>query len=50
MVQGGDETIISYETRLKTDKGCLQNKKRVNFGTLAQKGGGGNGKIPDSYQ
>ena len=28
-------------------KGCLQNKKRVNFRTLAQKGGGGNGKIPN---
>ena len=31
-------------------KGCLQKIKKVNFGTSAQKGGGGTGKIPNSYQ
>ena len=31
------------------NKGCLQ-KKKVNFGTLAQKGGGGQSKIPNVDQ
>ena len=31
-------------------KGCLQKIKKVNFGTLAQKGGGGQSKIPNVDQ
>ena len=34
----------------KLAKGCLRNEGGVNFGTAAQKGGGGNCKIPNSYQ
>ena len=32
------------------NKGCLQKIKKVNFGTSAQKGGGGIGKIQNSHQ
>ena len=30
-------------------KGCLQNKKTVKFGTLAQKVGGGQASIPNFF-
>ena len=35
---------------MNTTKGCLQKIKKVNFGTLAQKGGGGQSKIPNVDQ
>ena len=41
--------MISHFMALNVTKGCLQ-KKKVYFGTLAQKGGGGQSKIPNVDQ
>ena len=40
--------IVEYDLEIKPGYGMPQ--KKVNFGISAQKGGGGTGKIPNSYQ
>ena len=39
-----------FYVTISSTKGCLQKIKKVNFGTLAQKGGGGQSKIPNVDQ